>query len=198
MRDDLRIQCGSREHQQATSLASLAIVLYPIGVPMLYFLLLRSAQAAITMDRPTHLSSALSFLHRDFEARMYCWEIAEQFKKLFLVGIMVWVANDTIVQLGVAMVFTMIFMLFSSIAEPYRKQESATPDPNANPNPNPLALTLTLTLSLTRALPQAGERLLRSHVQLLAHRGLPLLHHAQGQDGRRDPRGGRAVRAALF
>ena len=123
MRDDLRIQCGSREHQQATSLAYLAIVLYPIGVPMLYFLLLRSAQAAITMDRPTHLSSALSFLHRDFEARMYCWEIAEQFKKLFLVGIMVWVANDTIVQLGVAMVFTMIFMLVSSIVGPYRRDE---------------------------------------------------------------------------
>jgi hypothetical protein len=29
---------------------------------------------------------------------MYGWEIAEQFKKLFLVGIMVRVANDTIVQ----------------------------------------------------------------------------------------------------
>ena len=117
---------------------------------------------------------------------MYGWEIAEQFKKLFLVGIMVWVANDTIVQLGVAMVFTMIFMLFSSIAEPYRKQDNATPNPdatpnpNASPNPNPSALTLTLSLSLTRALPQAGERLLRSHVQLLAHGRLPLLHHAQG------------------
>ena len=59
-----------------------------MGIPLLYLLLLRSARGAITMDRPTHLSSALSFLHRDFEARMYGWEIAEQFKKLFLVGIM--------------------------------------------------------------------------------------------------------------
>ena len=124
MRDDLRIQCGSREHQEATSLAYIAILLYPIGVPMLYFLLLRSAQAAITMDRPTHLSSALSFLHRDFEARMYCWEIAEQFKKLFLVGIMVRVANDTILQLGVAMVFSTIFMLVSALASPFRRGEN--------------------------------------------------------------------------
>ena len=56
---------------------------------MLYLLLLISASGAIKNDRPSNLSSALSFLHRDFKARMYGWEIAEQFKKLFLVGIMV-------------------------------------------------------------------------------------------------------------
>ena len=106
------------------SLAYLAIFLYPLGIPLLYLLLLNMAHEAISQDRPTRLSSALSFLHRDFEARMYCWEIAEQFKKLFLVGIMVRVQNDTIVQLGVAMIFTMVFMLISSIASPYRKQEN--------------------------------------------------------------------------
>jgi hypothetical protein len=88
MRDDLRIQCGSPDHDDAVSLAYLAIFLYPIGIPLLYLLLLVSAREAISQDRPTRLSSALSFLHRDFEARMYGWEIAEQFKKLFLVGIM--------------------------------------------------------------------------------------------------------------
>jgi hypothetical protein len=56
---------------------------------MLYLGLLKAASEAISQDRPTRLSSALSFLHRDFEPRMYGWEIAEQFKKLFLVGIMV-------------------------------------------------------------------------------------------------------------
>ena len=52
------------------SLAYLAIFLYPIGIPLLYLLLLVSAREAISQDRPTRLSSALSFLHRDFEARM--------------------------------------------------------------------------------------------------------------------------------
>eukprot|EP00964_Phaeocystis_antarctica_P090817 scaffold58161_cov58-Phaeocystis_antarctica.AAC.5 len=105
------------------------------------------AHEAISQDRPTRLSSALSFLHRDFEARMYCWEIAEQFKKLFLVGIMVRVQNDTIAQLGVAMIFTMVFMLICVIASPYRKQENdyfavtshlkpLTPNPT-HPAPDP-------------------------------------------------------------
>ena len=124
MRDDLSIQCGGADHDAAVRLACLAIVLYPIGIPLLYLLLLIKARGAITTDRPTRLSSALSFLHRDFEARMYGWEIAEQGKKLFLVGIMVRVRNDTIVQLGVAMIFTMVFMLTASIASPYRKKEN--------------------------------------------------------------------------
>merc|ERR1740130_2270637 len=98
MRDDLKIKCGSPEHDDAVGLASLAIVLYPVGIPLLYLLLLISARKAIKKERPTPLSSALSFLHRDFEARMYGWEIAEQFKKLFL--------------------------LVASIAAPYRKQEN--------------------------------------------------------------------------
>jgi hypothetical protein len=37
---------------------------------------------------------------------------------------MVRVRNDTIVQLGVAMIFTMIFTLISSTASPYRRQEN--------------------------------------------------------------------------
>ena len=37
---------------------------------------------------------------------------------------MVRVQNDTILQLGVAIIFTMAFMLTFSIATPYRKQEN--------------------------------------------------------------------------
>ena len=43
-----------------------------------YFLLLRSASVAIKTGRTTQLSSALEFLHRDFEESYYAWEIIEQ------------------------------------------------------------------------------------------------------------------------
>ena len=58
-------------------LSWLAIVLYPIGVPAIYCLLLRAAKIAIVKDRPTALSRALSWLHRDFEPECYYWEILE-------------------------------------------------------------------------------------------------------------------------
>ena len=43
-----------------------------------YLLLLRSARVAIKTGRTTQLSSALEFLHRDFEESYYAWEIIEQ------------------------------------------------------------------------------------------------------------------------
>ena len=87
---------------------------------MLYLALLFSVRKSLKSDRPSPLSNALGFLHRDFETRMAWWEFAEVFKKLFLVGIMTRIAAGTIVQLGVAIAFLLTFMLISSIAQPYR------------------------------------------------------------------------------
>ena len=53
----------------------------PISIPNRhgrYLLLLRSARVAIKTGRATQLSSALEFLHRDFEESYYAWEIVEQ------------------------------------------------------------------------------------------------------------------------
>ena len=156
--------------------AILALCLYPLGIPLMYLLLLIGARRAIIEERPTRLSTALSFLHRDFVKRLYwcestcrlglplaptrlsstphCharliprftptahlhaslphalsprliptprWEIANQLEKLFLVGFMTLIANDTLVQLGVAMAVSLTFMLISSVAAPFRRKE---------------------------------------------------------------------------
>ena len=51
------------------------------------------------------------------------WEIANQLEKLWLVGFMTVIANDTLVQLGIAMAVSLTFMLISSIAAPFRRKE---------------------------------------------------------------------------
>ena len=124
LRSDLRIECETPAHDDILRLAYLGIVLYPVFIPLAYLLLLFSARGAIVKDRPTRLSTALAFLHRDFEAQTYWWEIAEAYKKLFLVGFMTIIANDSIVQIGIAIAFVLIFMLISSIAAPYRANEN--------------------------------------------------------------------------
>ena len=44
-----------------TSLATLTLVVYVVGVPVLYFLLLKRASRAIVSGRHTSLSRALAF-----------------------------------------------------------------------------------------------------------------------------------------
>ena len=62
LRADYALECESTEHQSAKSLAWLAILLWPVGVSLLYAALMLRARRAIRNDQPTALSQALSFI----------------------------------------------------------------------------------------------------------------------------------------
>ena len=80
------------------------------------------------------------------------------------------IRNDTIVQLGIAMIFTMFFMLASSIASPYRRKENDYFAVTCNFSPT----AYTPYLATHPCYTPLGD------LQLLAHRGLPLVRDAQG------------------
>ena len=78
LKADYEVDCDNEdEYGPVHQLSWLAIVLYPVGIPVLYWLLLSMAKTAIIKDRPTPLSRALGWLHRDFEPECYYWEIVE-------------------------------------------------------------------------------------------------------------------------
>ena len=66
----------SPEYASIRTLAILAIVLYPIGVPLAFAALLISCRRELHTGRPiTLLSRALKFLYREYETQYYYWEI---------------------------------------------------------------------------------------------------------------------------
>ena len=76
LKADYRIVCEGAEYDGIVRIAIIAVLMYPVGIPLMYLLLLIAARRAIIKERPTRLSTALSFLHRDFVARLYWCEIA--------------------------------------------------------------------------------------------------------------------------
>ena len=120
LRADYAVECGSDVHSRAKSLAWLGIGLYPIGISLLYAALLLRARHAIRDNRPTALSKALDFLVRDYEPAYLWWELAEAWKKLFLVGFAVMIMPGSIEQLIIAFLFSIIFMLLVSVAQPFK------------------------------------------------------------------------------
>lgn len=72
LRADVSIKCGvgmaghgSPAHASAISLAALGILIYPVGIMVGFGGLLYAARKAIIDERPTRLSNALQFLHRE-------------------------------------------------------------------------------------------------------------------------------------
>ena len=80
----------SDAHEEAKGLAIAGILLYPVGVSVLYIVLFLFAGRAIASDHPTPLSEALGFLVRDYAAEYFWWELLEAWKKLLLVGFGHW------------------------------------------------------------------------------------------------------------
>ena len=82
LKADYRVVCEGAEYETIKAVALLAVCLYPVGIPLMYLLLLIAARRAIIEERPTRLSTALSLLHRDFVKRLYWCESTCQLELL--------------------------------------------------------------------------------------------------------------------
>jgi len=67
LRADYDIECYTSEHTATFTLGILALILYPVGVPLFFFLLLRSARTAIMTGQPSGRSRAIAMLYRYYE-----------------------------------------------------------------------------------------------------------------------------------
>lgn len=73
LKADVAVQCDSAEYNEVRRLAWAAVFVYPIGLLALTAVLLFSARGAILSSRPTRLSRAIAFLHREYEPQMFAY-----------------------------------------------------------------------------------------------------------------------------
>ena len=79
LRADLSVECStathvSKPHEAAKDLAMVAIIIYPVGISVVYFFAFAYARPAIRENRSTRLSQAIGFLSQDFEPEYLWWE----------------------------------------------------------------------------------------------------------------------------
>ena len=69
---DPSVECSNLSDNPTTPAAWLAIFIYPVGVFGITAALLCLARGAILESKPTTLSRAVGFLHRDLKPHFYC------------------------------------------------------------------------------------------------------------------------------
>ena len=72
---DVAIDCNSDTHMTAQLLAWVAIGMYPIGMWLLTAALLYRIKDVVAEGRETSLSTAVSFLWREYEPHAYWWAV---------------------------------------------------------------------------------------------------------------------------
>ena len=75
LKADVSIACYTAKHDEVVAYAYLAVILYPIGLLVLNAALLFAARRAIQARKPTPLSRAIGFLHKEYEPAMFWWEL---------------------------------------------------------------------------------------------------------------------------
>ncbi len=115
---DVSIQCYTDQHDEAIALAWVALLVYPIGTLALNAALLYAARHAILNNKPTPLSVAIAFLHREFEPQYFWWELVEMLRRFVLVGVMV-LAQGSMMQLILGTLLSGGFLLYQVQASPY-------------------------------------------------------------------------------
>jgi len=121
---DVNIDCKLRgtsgsEYSKVFSLAWVAIAMYPVGLVVLFAVLLFRARDAIRDDDPTPLSVGIEFLHREFQPAYYWWELVEMVRRLLLIGLFVLIERGSVTQLIVGLVYCLAHLLVQLKAAPY-------------------------------------------------------------------------------
>ena len=149
---DLAIRCAGDAYRTLTSEATGLILLWPVGVPVLFLALLRIARPAIVQRLPSALSVAVSFLHAEYEPELFFWELLELFRKLFLTGFVLLVPHDyALLRLVIALLVSISFVVLLLHAAPYRERWTGYVA---------VATNVTLTFTLVAAL------LIKVHAEL--------------------------------
>jgi hypothetical protein len=83
---DLSLNCDGDEYTETYSAAVAMLVIWPVGIPALYAILILGSRGALRKGHSTKLSRATNFLYGDYGRHAIWWEPVEMCRKLTLTG----------------------------------------------------------------------------------------------------------------
>jgi hypothetical protein len=145
LREDMSVECSTDEHDQIKQIAYVFFAIWPLGVPLLYLLMLLPCRDALISSRSTPLTRATSFLHDEYVAQYFWWEALFVLQRLTVTGFAMFflTAKQAIWRILFGIYATVGYMSLLLIFRPYVHR-----DLNVR-RARPLDLRVALSLSLS-------------------------------------------------
>lgn len=128
LRADYRIQCGVGQHKQyVNSYGYLAMFVYPIGIPVAFFLLLwrlrtHTAKTSGGMVIPNSgWNYRLLFLYLSYEPSYWWFEAYELVRKLLQTGVIIFVRPRSATQIAAGLSISCVALVMQVAASPFSK-----------------------------------------------------------------------------
>ena len=124
LRRDLSVLCedSDTEYSSIVSLATVFVVLWPIGAPLLFLALLLSCRPALLRGQSTRHVRSTAVLHREFHKEYWWWELVFTLQRLVIVGFIQWIEHLT-VRLFFGLIISLVFLVGLLLAKPYKRTD---------------------------------------------------------------------------
>lgn len=126
LRGDYSVRCDTDRHRLFQGYAGFMIFIYPIGIPLLFAVLLFSHREALVdgsgarEDNPT--IKPFADLWQPYRPSRYMFELLEYLRRILLTGIVVFIFPNTAAQIAVTFMMELFFFVVSVFLLPYRKR----------------------------------------------------------------------------
>lgn len=123
LRADYRIHCTNAKHKTFQVYAGIMITVYPLGIPLLYAVLLfrrRDVLADPTADKT--VAQSIAGLWEPYRPERFYYEIVECGRRVMLTGVVVFIFPNDAAQIAITMLITFVFLLFFEALSPYKSE----------------------------------------------------------------------------
>jgi hypothetical protein len=114
LKADYRVVCFDDEWTRYAFGSMILLILYPIGIPVGFYVLLRMHRHQLRLDK---VKMQLGFLYAGYRDEVWYFELIDTFHKLFITSILVFF--DESVQLSIGMLVVMTYTIIILRMNPY-------------------------------------------------------------------------------
>ncbi|CAM9358530.1 unnamed protein product [Ectocarpus sp. 13 AM-2016] len=123
LRADYSIQCTEAKHKNFEIYAGIMVAVYPIGIPLLYGILLfqrRDVLASASADRTK--AASIVGLWEPYRPERFYYEVVECGRRIMLTGVVVFIFPNDAAQIAITMLLAFFFFMIFEMLRPYASE----------------------------------------------------------------------------
>ena len=128
LRADFTIVCDSPKHKAFQIYAGFMVMIYPIGIPALYAVLLFSNHHVLRDEQgreESTIARLTSDLWKPYKPHRFYYEVIECGRRILLAGVVVFIYPNTAAQIAATLAIATVFIFVSEAMAPYHSQWDA-------------------------------------------------------------------------
>ncbi|CAM9400274.1 unnamed protein product, partial [Choristocarpus tenellus] len=128
LRADYRLRCNSPKHHHLQVYAAVMMVVYPLGIPLVYGVLLfrnREELLDVTFREENPQLEPLADLWQSYKPDQYYYEVVESVRRIMLTGVVVFIYPNSAAQVAITFFLALGFLWLTEVLRPYQKESDA-------------------------------------------------------------------------